>query len=285
MGNIILGKVPAGEKTPVAPPPAAADCKYILEFEKCRNVLFAMTSSEVLKAFGQTEGKQFGMVTQYAYKGLIIDVANTGRVEEVEFKGYSMLDFNFKSPYTERTPAADISWGSGKDKIVKRFGKPQSETKMKGVDGQKVEFLFYDNNHMSFDFEKGKLVKITVKRKISDDEYAQMRKNYQQQQAEIEARKTPAERARDRAREIQVLFDDLHESLDSLMNQANAKVRMYSVTDYGRRAAQEKEVAAILSLARERIESFLKTHAGKLPQNVIDHLNEDLEKFSSGRGH
>jgi len=285
--NIIFGKI--APEIAASNPAAGLDCKYILDFEKCRNVLFAMSSRDVLKKFGETKGEKFGMVAKYTYKGMIIDVANTDLVEEVEFKGYSMLDSDLRSPFTERVPAQDIGWGAGKDKIIKRFGKPQSETRMKGVDGQKLEHLWYDNDHLNFDFEDGKLIAINIKRKVSDDEYARMRQNLQRERDEIEARKTPAQRARDKAMEearvIQYEFDRLHESLDLLQNRANTMIRGMSVTNPSKRYAQEKDVSLLRSEGIRMIEDLLKKYKGRLPANVIDHLSADIEKFRSGQGH
>lgn len=255
------------------------DCRYILDNEKCLNILFAMTSKDVLGAFGETKGEKFGMVTKYTYAGMIIDVANTGRVEEVEFKWNEYLKV------IDKNPAQDIQWRAGKDKIIKRFGKPQKETKMKGVDGQKLEHLWYDNDHLNFDLEDGKLISIEIKRKISDDEYAQMRKNLQDENDAIEAAKTPEERARDRAKEIQIAFDELHKQLEFRTNEANKQIRAYSTTDLSKRSSQEKSVSLIASDAINLIEDFLKRYKGRLPKAMVEHLSNDIENYRSGNGH
>lgn len=261
------------------------DCKYIMDFENCRNILFNMTSKQVLEYFGKTEGKQYGMVTEYLYKGIKVLVANTDRVESVEFIGFSMMDFKRKQPYSEYKPLANIDWGDSKGKITDIMGKPQNVQKLKSVDGDKVEVLYYSNYHESFEFVNGDLVRMEFKRKPSDEEYATMRSNLQRQRDSLEALKTPQQRAKERAAELMAAFNELHERIDFYVGEINKNIKSYSVTDYNKRRNEEAGVSNLKGDLIKIIDQFLNAHKGQMPPSMITHLENDKQKILAGEGH
>lgn len=256
------------------------DCKYIMDFEKCRNILFTMSAKEVLEHFGKTEGRQYGMVTEYAYKGIKILVANTGIVESVEYYGYSGMDFKRKDPFKEFRPYEDINWGSDKGKVTKMMGKPEHVLRLKSVDNEKVEVLYYDDKHSSFEFVSGKLVGMEFKRKVSDEEYAKMRQHLRRQNDSLEALKTPAQRAKDREHEVSLAFTEVQNRIKVYINEINKLIGSYSTTNIALRSDQERAVSALSSEVFRIVDDFLKKYKGELPQKVIDHLLDLKEKLS-----
>lgn len=256
------------------------DCTYIMDFEKCRNILFTMSTKEVLEHFGKTEGRQYGMVTEYAYKGIKILVANTGIVESVEYNGFSAMDIKRKEPYKEFRPYEQINWGSDKGKVTKMMGKPESIQKLKSVDNEKVELLYYDDNHSSFEFVSGKLVRMEFKRKVSDQEYTKMRQNLRRQNDSLEALKTPAQRARDRQHEVSLAFTEVQDRIKAYINEINRIIGSYSTTNINLRSDQERAVAALSKEVFKLVDDFLKKYDGQLPSAVVDHLLNLKQKLS-----
>lgn len=258
------------------------DCKYILDFDKCRNILFALNTKGVVANFGGTTPQSFSTHSKYIYKGVLLEILNTDLVETVEFWGFESDDYKLKSPYSDRIPDQNISWGAGKDKIIKKFGNPPNFQKMRGVDGQKVDFLFYDDRHLNFTFENGKLVKIEMKRKVSDEEHARMI----QKSREEEAKKSPQEKAREEAEAIISAYKRTHAQIEEYSD----KIKFYNseaekwlgkdLKSYNRNAEKAQNYSR---LAVDSIDRFLKQYEGLIPKELKAHLLEDREKLSGGK--
>ncbi len=271
----------------------APNCRYILDFEKCRNILFVMSREEIVQQFGTAGIQKYDLSSEYRYKGMTIDVATADFIYGVEFNGFDWNDDKLRSPFTQWIPAEDIRWGDGKDKIIKKFGNADPQ-KIKGVNGEKFEYYRYDGDKLTFQFTNGKLTKIELKRKISDDEYAKSLKIYKLREIEIEARKTPEQRKKENpygvSLEIRNAFDLLHDQVESLTNTANKIVRDYNANQYiydslGQRYGKERSVSSLHIQAADLIRKFLTDHKGSLPKAMISHLKSDIESLFLGEGH
>ena len=90
--------------------------------------------------------------------------------------------------------------------------------------------------------------------------------------------------------EVLEAFESIHNRFKNYADQANQKVLDFNENQafyeyYGWRRRKEDEISRIRSKAIDLINKFMTDYKGKLPIEMIDHLNGDLEKLRSGKGH
>jgi hypothetical protein len=77
----------------------------------------------------------------------------------------------------------------------------------------------------------------------------------------------------------------MHNQVENLLNQANQKVEKFNKNQLiyeslGWRRRMQDEIDLLHIKAADLIRKFMTDYKGKLSQEMIDHLNEDLRKVT-----
>ncbi len=278
--------VPATASTPKSTPPVVpitdtgangtvSDCKIIIS-DGCRNYLMNSTIDKLKSELGLQGGSYNRIISLQVYerKGIELWVEpSSGRVKVAKIDRY----------VPDWKPAKDIKWGDNLSKIEKKYPNGKLSIRRNG------DALIYPNYELHTAFMEGlKLVQFEQSNSESEQSAKKKRETVDDQ---IMLEKDRADTAyANSPAGIKAAFDSMHSQVESYANQANKKVEefnknelTYEVLEWRKR--KEDEIYSIRKKAIDLINDFLSKNAGKLPQAMIDHLKQDLEKLSSGKAH
>jgi tetratricopeptide (TPR) repeat protein len=85
--------------------------------------------------------------------------------------------------------------------------------------------------------------------------------------------------------EVKAAYERMHNQVENLLNQANQKVEKFNKNQLiyeslGWRRRMQDEIDLLHIKAADLIRKFMTDYKGKLSQEMIDHLNEDLRKVT-----
>jgi tetratricopeptide (TPR) repeat protein len=144
-------------------------------------------------------------------------------------------------------------------------------------------------------FEKAKSIKPDLKNLQGNIDAAIEQRNARN--TEVESAKTPSKPKSEIGKvssnnapsvvtsEVQAAYERMHNQVESLADQANKKVEEFNKNQLiyeslGWRRRKQDEIDRIRIKATDLIRKFMTDYKGKLSQEMIDHLNEDLRKLS-----
>lgn len=281
--NIDIMATPTPKPTPtVVPTPkyavvngTLADCKLILS-EGCRNYFMNSTIDRVKGELG-LQGSTYNRIISlqvYSKQGIELWVEpSSGRIVVARIDRY-VLDWK---------PAKDVKWGESLSKIEKKYPGGKLGIRSNG------DVLIYPNYELKTAFMEG-LAMVSYAQEYTESELAAKKKRESvDDQITLERDRADTAYANSPAG-IKVAFDSMHDQVESYANQANKKVEEFNKNQYiyeplGKRKEKEDEIYQIRKKATDLIGSFMTKYAGKLPKEMIDHLNNDLEKLGSGKPH
>ena len=239
---------------------ADIDCKYLLAFENCRDILFATNRQDLLQ--------QFGMYEDYQRLGFAeINFSNIGLINSLTFSEGTL---GFK-------PADGISWNEDLKNVTKILGEPEKLSKIKNSNGVKSEVAKYSDKTLIF--EKGKLKYIVFTRPENKME-SDVAKYEREKNANLN--QTPETKAKNTASQMETDYYVLLDQLDAKIREGerivNSEKLAIAAGGMFKKAVEEK-----LDKVRESgislVDSFSKKYQGNIPSWMVKGI---LDKWKNG---
>lgn len=227
---------------------ADVDCKYLLEFENCRDILFASNRQNLLK--------QFGMYEDYQKLGFAeINFSNIGLINSITF-GEGTLGFK---------PSNGIEWNEDLKTIIKQLGEPTERSKFKNYKGVKTEVVKYSDKTLIF--EKGKLTYITFTRPEN-----KMESDLAKYEANL-----PETKAKNLASQMEADYKTLLDELDSKLRIGEQIVQSEktAIAAGGSFAKAVKDkIDKVTAGGDAIIDSFIKKYQGNVPAWMLKGIKD-----------
>lgn len=278
---------------------ALKDCKFILDDKGCWKY-FGKSAEEITELFGkQLRNNNYPDLGIFFYIWAYSEENEWSTVREVTFYngGENVKQFPGQ-------PGENLSWNATREDVIKQYGKPTEEESWVGSDNLPQTSLSYGEN-LRIKIENNRITEITI---ISPKHVQSLEAYFRRLKEKIErSEKEEADRQREQANErnpttssnnsssvipneIQKPFDQLHNQIRNLEYKINKKIMDFNKFPYlnqgvAKRKKVEQEISDIRNEQADLIRKFLKDYDGKLPKAIIDHLNGDIDKLLSGKGH
>lgn len=286
---------------------ALKDCKFILDDNGCGKY-FGKSEKEISDLFGiQLKNNNYPELGLFFY--IWGDPKNNVPMTVAEVTFYNEGK-NVKQFYGQ--PGENLSWNATRDDVINQYGKPTEETKWLESDNIPRSDLNYGET-LRITIENNRIKKITIisptHNKDVDAYFRRLKEEKEgrdKEYADHLARQREKDRIRDTtasssanssnssqpvvSAEIKEAFDSLHLRVESINEQANKKVEEFNKSQgwyeaMGWRYKKEREISNIRGKAVDLIDKFLKDYKGKLPKEMIDHLEGDIRKILLGERH
>lgn len=239
---------------------ADIDCKYLLSFENCRDILFGTNRQNFLQ--------QFGMYEDYQKLGF----------EEINFSNIGLINsLTFSEGTLGFKPADGINWNEELKNVTKLIGQPEELSKIKNSNGVKSEVAKYADKTLIF--EKGKLKYIKFSRpetKMESDfaKYEREKNSNLNQTPEAKAKSTASQMESD----YYVLLDQLDAKIREGEQIVNSEKLAIAAGGMFKKAV-EKKLDKVRESGISLVESFNRKYQGKIPDWMVKGI---LDKWKNG---
>lgn len=229
---------------------ADINCKYLLSFENCRDILFATKRQDFLNQFGTYENyQQLGFAeTEFSNIWLINSVT------------FSEGTLGFK-------PSNEIEWNEDIKTIIKQLGEPTERSKFKNYIGVKTEVVKYSDKTLIFEKGKLKFIKFTrPESKLEADVAKFDRENNGKSNV------TPETNAKNLASQMESDYKELLDQLDAKNREGMRIVnseKLAIAAGGAFKKAVEKKLDKVRSAGDSLIDSFNKKYSGKIPSWMV----------------
>ncbi len=248
-----------------------SDCNYVFNNPACARILL-LPKEDAIKILGQANSKgqylDFGYEVSYVYDTVL---------GSITFKGTPWEANNTGKPF-KGLPAKGVNWNSNVNQVISILGAPDRKTDLYGT-------VSLDYGLYSFSFINDELVWLT------HQDTAAFQKGHAEHKIDTPTNISDAKQKQTILEEKIVadydrLFDTIKNNVDianNLIKEINADTHLNSIgIGLGTRKYKEDQVHKLQNDSNKLIDAYLTKYSGKLPDKVLQAVNELRAKVNAG---